>query len=366
MKRSTSLLTQDCTVTRLAPSRATGHVSHATRLNATIRRLCEQITYRRRILCNPRLYAIVLLCAAPLRAADPTLPHELVAQANKALAQGDTTKALHLYDEAGKLLSDSPEIAYNQGIAQYRKGDYEKATELFTKALATRDLALDAKTRFNLGNCAYASALEQKADLQTAIDKLGEAIVRYRETLEADPNDMDARANIERAQLLIKDLIDKEKQRQEQEKQNQEDQEKQDQSTKPSEDQQSCSQPSQPESQPSPEDQEKKDQQQDQQKQQGEQQDQQKQDDSQQTEQDKQDSQDAQQKEGKPEAAEPQSGDKDKDQQQQQQAVPATQQAMTPEEAQRLLQMIRDKEQQRRDEQIRQMRIIQVPVDKDW
>lgn len=307
---------------------------------------------------------IVLLCAAPLRAEDPTPPHELVAQANKALTDGDTTKALHLYDEADKLLPDTPEIAYNKGIAEYRKGDYTKATELFTKALSTQDLALDAKARFNLGNCAYASALEQKEDLQAAIDKLGEAIVRYREALEADPNDIDARANIERAQLLIKYLIDQEKQRQEQEKQKQEDQQKQDQSTQPSEDKQPSSQP---ESQPSSEkqDQQKQDQQQqDQQKQQGEQQDQQKQDEGQQGEQEKQE---GQKKEGKPEAAEPQSGEQDKDQQQeQQQAVPATQQAMTPEEAQRLLQMIRDKEQQRRDENARQMRIIQVPVDKDW
>jgi len=354
---SIPLLSKALTIPRLAPSRATGIVPRAAWPNAALWATCAQLANQKSMLSTLRLCAIVLACAVSSYAAEPT-PHDLVAQANKALTGGDTVKALHLYDEAEKLLPDSPQIAYNRGVAQYRKGDYEKATELFTKALATRDLSLDAKARFNLGNCAYASALKMQSDLPKAIDKLGEAIVRYREALEANPDDMDARANIERAQLLIKDLIDKEKQRQEQEKQQKEDQQKQDQTSKPSEDQQPSSQPSQqPESQPGSKD-----------KQEQQQQDQQQKDESQQGKQDKQDAQSNQKKEGKPEAAEQQGGSMEKDQQQQEkpQTVPATQQTMTPEEAQRLLQSIRDKEQQRREEQAKRLRIIQVPVDKDW
>ena len=271
---------------------------------------------------------LVLMIGAPVWGEAP--PHELVASANKALAKGAYDEALAGYEQAAKSLPDSPELAYNRGVTYYRKGELDKATEQFTKALLTRDLSLEAKVKFNLGNCAYADALKKQSDLKVALERLGLAIGHYKDAIEANPEDQDARANMEMAQLLMKDLLDKQKQ----------EQEKQKPASQP--ESQPASRPeSQPASQPSQGNQQKKqDQQQDEQK---------------------KDQQAKQEQAGKPDQQE-----QSKDKQGAQQAVPAELRQMSKEEADKLLQAVRDKEQQRRAEQARLLLVRPVPVEKDW
>ena len=271
---------------------------------------------------------LVLMIGAPVWGEAP--PHELVASANKALAKGAYDEALAGYEQAAKSLPDSPELAYNRGVTYYRKGELDKATEQFTKALLTRDLSLEAKVKFNLGNCAYADALKKQSDLKVALERLGLAIGHYKDAIEANPEDRDARANMEMAQLLMKDLLDKQKQ----------EQEKQKPASQP--ESQPASRPeSQPASQPSAENQQKK---------QAQQQDEQ-----------KKDQQAKQEQAGKPDQQE-----QSKDKQGAQQAVPAELRQMSKEEADKLLQAVRDKEQQRRAEQARLLLVRPVPVEKDW
>jgi len=268
---------------------------------------------------------LVLMIGAPVWGEAP--PHELVASANKALAKGAYDEALAGYEQAAKSLPDSPELAYNRGVTYYRKGELDKATEQFTKALLTRDLSLEAKVKFNLGNCAYADALKKQSDLKVALERLGLAIGHYKDAIEANPEDRDARANMEMAQLLMKDLLDKQKQEQEKASQPES---------------QPASRPeSQPASQPSAENQQKK---------QAQQQDEQ-----------KKDQQAKQEQAGKPDQQE-----QSKDKQGAQQAVPAELRQMSKEEADKLLQAVRDKEQQRRAEQARLLLVRPVPVEKDW
>lgn len=288
---------------------------------------------------------------------------KLVAEGNQALAAGDPVKAAHLYNQAAELKPDNPEIAYNRGVAKYRNGEFEKATEHFREALATRDLTLDAKARYNLGNCAYSQALKQQAELPAAIDKLKEAIAYYREALEVDPKDRSARANIERAQLLMKHLMDQEKQRQEQQKQ-QGDQDQQNEE----EDQQDQQPQSQPSSQPG-EQQPKQDEQQ-----QGDKDKQQESASKEQQEKGEQSEQQQAQQEqqGEPGDEELKAADEQSQQGQQGEQAGEPRQAqakpMSREEAERLLQAVRDKERQRREEQAdREARFLMpVPVERDW
>ncbi len=264
--------------------------------------------------------------AAPTFAEEELSPAEHVARANQALADGDFENALADYRQAELALPESPDLAYNQGIVHYRTGDFAKARELFSRALTTRDLELEAKVKFNLGNCRYAEALEKMSNLQEAIDHLRTAIEYYVDVLEIAPEDADARANIETAQLLIKDLLDKLK--------NQQEQQPQDPTSQPSE----CDQKEQQEGQ----------------------QEQQSQDGDEQQEPEEQENQQEQQQ---------QAGEDEQQTQQEQSEPPAGEQEerqLTEEEARRLLQAVRDKEQQRRDEQARRRRIGRAKVAKDW
>lgn len=290
--------------------------------------------------------------AKTVLATDPP-PHELVAEGNKALEKGEAGRAMELYDKAAAQVQDSPEIAYNQGVAFYRSDDYDKAAERFSKALSTSDTGLDAKARFNLGNCSYASALKLKDKPKEAIEKLKKASDFFQDVLESHPDDKDARSNLERAQLLIKQLKEEnppESQPQSQPASQPESQPSSQPTSRPQS--QPQSQPaSRPESQPSQQDQKDKDKKQGQ-EQQGEQKD------AQQKDGEKKDAQQAQ--------GEKKEGEEDNDKQEQAQAVPATQQAMSKEEVQRLLQMIRDKQKQRMEELERRERGPMRPVDKDW
>ena len=148
----------------------------------------------------------------------------LVAEANQAFADGDYQTALEAYRAAEVALPESPELAYNQGVVHYKLGDYAAAHAAFGRALLTHDLRLEAKLKFNLGNVTYASALQERSNLPKAIDLLKTSIGYYRDAIEVDPGDKDARINIEIAYMLLKDLLDKLKRSQEKQQQRRDDQ----------------------------------------------------------------------------------------------------------------------------------------------
>jgi len=278
-----------------------------------------------------KMVALVALVAPTIARGQQPDARELVARANEAYRQGQYEAALEAYNKAEVALPESPRVAYNQGLTHYQMGDYAAARNHFNRALLTRDLDLEAAVKYNLGNVAYASALQKMSAPQEAIELLQQSISHYRDALELNPRDEDAQANIQTAQLMIKDLLDKLKQQQEQQQQNQDQQDQQQQ---------------QDSSQPQQGDQGKQDQ-------------------------DKQQQGDQEQQPD----GEPQPGDQPDGQQQQepqeaqaddQEAQQAEAREMSREEAERLLQSVRDRERQRREEQARSMRVHQAPVRKDW
>lgn len=134
--------------------------------------------------------------------------YDKVAKANKLLNQQKYEDALKLYTDAQIDMPDSPELSYNIGVTYYRLGRYEKALEAFRKSCSTEDIKLEAKAWYNMGNC-----LVQMGNLR-------EAIEYYKHSLELNPDDKDAKFNIEYVQRKIKELLDKEKKRQEEQKKN--------------------------------------------------------------------------------------------------------------------------------------------------
>jgi len=145
-----------------------------------------------------------------------------VNEANAKVNSGDFDGALARYAEVQQFAPESADLSYNMAVARYRKGEVAAAEPLFQAAAASENDSLAAKARYNLGNCSYTSGLElAEKDRPAAIEKLESAIENYRSSLTVDPNNADARANIELAAQLIEKLRKEEKQQQEQQQQNQ-------------------------------------------------------------------------------------------------------------------------------------------------
>ena len=88
---------------------------------------------------------------------------DLVSRGNESYLKGKYDDAISAYEEASVDAPESPYIYFNRGTALYKKGDYSGASEAFEKAaLKSKDPGLEAKSKFNLGNCAYREAERQK------------------------------------------------------------------------------------------------------------------------------------------------------------------------------------------------------------
>jgi tetratricopeptide (TPR) repeat protein len=282
------------------------------------------------------LSAIVLLAAAQTATAP-----DLLRQAQDAFAGQRYAETLDLYDQLRQRYPQEAQIPYNMGVAAYRQGDLSRAAELFDQArMLAADPALRAKSAYNLGTTAYRRSLEPSQDttesqtqLQDATGDLEQALEHFREALDAEPGDMDARANGELAYRWLEQLQQKQQQMQQQ--------------------------PGEAQQQPQPpQDQQQQDQQQQPQEQQGDQQQEQQQQDQQQQAAGK----DEQQQTQEQEAAEGEQAEASADERDE----AAQRMPMTREEAQRLLQQVRDKERRRQEERARREAGRQPPVDKDW
>ena len=209
------------------------------------------------------------------------------AEALEHYQRGEYDQALQLYRDALLDRPDAPELHFNVGDVLFKRGEYDQAVREFEQVLRAEEQQIQAQAHYNMGN----SFFEQQAFEQ--------AIAAYKRALELAPADEDAKVNLELA-------VEKLEEQQEQEQQEQEDQQEQDQ-------------------QQQQEDQQEQDQQEQQQ-----QQDQQEQDPPEDSEQDQQQ----------------QSG-----QDQQPQDQPPEQRSISPEEAQQLMDALKNREleaQQRR------------------
>ena len=150
-------------------------------------------------------------------------------EANAVFEQGENDQALYYqaleeYERVSEELPERPEPDYNAANARYRLEDYEQAEAELDRALQEAydvdDVDLAAKTLFNLGN-----SLFQMGEERAAVDQYGEAIDQYREAIEAykqvlrdNPDDVDAKHNLE---LALSKIEEQEQQQQEQEQQQQ-------------------------------------------------------------------------------------------------------------------------------------------------
>lgn len=149
-------------------------------------------------------------------------------RAQEFLQKGEKDRAAEAWEEALKFYRDaeiekpeSPELSYNLGNVLYQQKKYQDALERYFKASSSDEVKHQAQAYYNLGNSLYRSG------------KYPEAIQAYQKCLELAPDDEDAKYNLEFVRKKMKEMLDKELQRQQDQKQNQpqSEQEKQQQQT---------------------------------------------------------------------------------------------------------------------------------------
>lgn len=277
--------------------------------------------------------AMVVLWAVPLLA-DADSAYDAVQQGNTLYQEEYYEAAAQQYATAAEQLPGQAEIQFNQGNAAYKQQDFASALNYFTQALNTVDPLLESRTKYNLGNVKYQQALQAMSNPKAAIPHVQSAMTYYRDSLDADPQQPEARYNLELAHRLLRQL--------------QQQQQQQDPSQNPDNPKQA------------PQDQQK-DAQDDQKQQQN---------------QPEQNQQEARQKEPSQDSQNQQTGPSDPDQAESptdsdhNESQPPLQQAqqLTPEEAERRLEAIRERarEADRVRQQRRRARLRGTRVDKDW
>ena len=99
-------------------------------------------------------------------------------------------------------------LQFDSGAAAYKLKDYSKAMESFSQALLSRDIGLQSKGHYNLGNTLYQRGDEQKSDDKKLSDWTN-ALDHYEQTLKLDPQNKEAKDNYDYVKKKIEELKNK-------------------------------------------------------------------------------------------------------------------------------------------------------------
>ncbi len=246
-------------------------------------------------------------------------------------------EAISKFADAQLELPKSDSLEFNIANTHYKGGKLPEAEKAYESALRSKDITLKAKANYNMGNTLFKQG------------KLNEALGFYKKAIEVTENKTDkkddeikairedAKYNYEFVQKKMEEMKQEQQERQEQEEQEKKDQEEEDKQ----EEQKQGDQP--PEEKDSKEQEKKQDQQQQQKKQ-----DQEKKD---------KDNQGGQQKEKPQEEEKPEP---------EPQPQPQEKKEMTKEEAERILDALRQSEESAREMQEMENETSQFETEKNW
>ncbi|MDP8207896.1 MAG: VWA domain-containing protein [Candidatus Electryonea clarkiae] len=185
---------------------------------------------------------LIILCSGfPTQA---KTPHGLVKEGNKQVIEGQLDSAFVKYLEArAEMDSTRPELLYNLGGIYARKNDALRADSLYRSLPEESSKELKSRAAYNRGT---AFAQGQQYD---------QAVQSFIESLKLDPNDMDAKTNLELA-LRMMQQQQKQKQQEQQQDNNDQNEKNEDQQDNKQQDQQQPPEENQEEQQPQPQEQE--------------------------------------------------------------------------------------------------------------
>ena len=134
-----------------------------------------------------------------------------------AFAAEDYLGAAEYYRQQLEKTPDSPELQYNFGASSYKNNMYDDAIQAFTSALESEDIELQKMSYFNLGNSHFQKGVEsQQGDATATVEEWKQAITAMDSVLKLTPDDEKAKNNRE---VIAKQLEQLEKQMEQQENQ---------------------------------------------------------------------------------------------------------------------------------------------------
>lgn len=156
------------------------------------------------------LFAAALLASGPAAAQDA---YDRVNQGNDFYRDGDYAAAAVEYRAAAESLPQSAEVHFNLANSLLKAFKYIAAEEHYSHALRfTRDRLLEARIRFNMGNLKYQQANNAMRTFRDARPSVKAAVGYFRDSLAIDPDQPDARFNLELAHFMVRQLRQQEAQ----------------------------------------------------------------------------------------------------------------------------------------------------------
>lgn len=124
-----------------------------------------------------------------------------------AFAAEDYLGAAQYYQEQLEKKPNSPELQYNFGASSYKNNMYADAIQAFTSALKSEDLQLQKMSYFNLGNSHFQKGIEsQQGDASATVEEWKHAITAMDSVLKLSPDDERAKNNREVIQKQLEQL----------------------------------------------------------------------------------------------------------------------------------------------------------------
>jgi Ca-activated chloride channel family protein len=166
---------------------------------------------------NYKIYSVAFVCFCLLAAfpagSDAASLYEKMEKGNDLFEREMYDESLNTFVDAQIEFPEDSKLKYNIASAHYKMKNYEEAVKGYLDVAATaQDASLEEKSLYNIGNAMYRQG------------KLEEAVEYYKKSLELDPEDMDAKKNLEFVREEIKRRINEAK-KTEQEQQNQQQEE---------------------------------------------------------------------------------------------------------------------------------------------
>ncbi len=130
-----------------------------------------------------------------------------VAEGNKLFKEKKFDEANNKYQDALLENPTSPLVQFNIGDVLYKKKDYKKALDAYHKSLNSDDPLFQSQMYYNIGNTLY------------RMGKFPESILAYQQALKLNPDDQDAKYNLEFVRNKLKKNAKPQQQNQQQEQQ---------------------------------------------------------------------------------------------------------------------------------------------------